>query len=1677
MKRAPRRFPIALVFVLTIIARPVWSVPYNGEKVYRFAQPDGTSVSARLFGDEFHAVAETMDGHTLIRDPQTGFLCFAVLDPDTGALISSGVRVPSDGSPLSASSDIPPRLRPLRPWLEAERARNRERLRIDTRGRPLPPPSVSDTPPSLLRAAPPTRSKVGEYIGLCVLVELPDQAGGLSVADVESFCNGTGYGGFGNACSVREYFAIQSRGMLDYTNVVTAYVMADHDKTHYDDNSNKPWGKSTAQELVTEVLTKLRDDGFDFGQLSRDADGYIYAVNLFYAGWVESDWNRGLWPHSWAIPEFDCGNGIKAYRYQMTDMQDELRIGTFVHENGHLLCDFPDLYAYDGNPAAIGQYCLMASGAHADGGRHPTRISGYLRLAAGWLDPVELTASSFGDYSLSIDPDTLLRYRNPERPGEYFLLEVRGDAGYEQGVAPDDGLVVYHAFESGSNTYSSLPSSFTTPYELLVLEADRTTEDWYLSPAPDKGDAFHAGGRDEIDDTTVPGTRFWAADGRTSPSGFWIHSVGSAGSTMTVSVGDPAGPGDPVLVVEPLVLSVSATVGGDAPDAGFHVRNGGDGDLAFTVRSEVEWITCEPTSAAAGDQGVDVTLRFATAAMPAGDYAGQVTVEAEGAGQSPQTVDVQLSISEASPVLVVDPLVVEAQVETGADAPDTAFRVSNGGGGELVFSIVPQVDWLSCEPADGRVGAEGLSVTLRFATASLGAGSYVGEVTVTADGADQSPQTLEVRLAVTDPPPHVPSVASPVAEPLTATTARLGGTLLGKDPVQEVGVVWSQDPGFDPGNDGVRVGRIGTFAPGAFLVDVSGLPSGEAVWFAAFAANRGGTGYSIKALLTMPPSAPASVSASDGSPEDRIVVTWSPVTGADVYRVYRAETARFEDAVHVSAGRDPEGLRYDDWSATPSLVYTYWVGAVNAAGESAVSRSDTGSFPGTGQTFVVETLDVTDVTGTAFVCHMFVDARGVPEVADSGVCWSTDHEPTVADTRTSLGAASGELSVRVEGLSPLTEYRVRAYATNADGTVYGDVLRVTTLRGEQRIDFPVVGDRVYGAAPFTPPATTDSGLEVILQSLTPGLARVDGRVVTVLDTGTVTLRASQPGDEHWSPATPVDRSFRVVKRVLRVTPQPVSRTYGATDPPVLVVYSGFVEGEGPGDLDRLPEVSITATTSSPVGEYPVTVSGAEDTRYTFQYETGRLTVAAAPLSAVARDAVRVFRRANPEFLVDYDGFVNGEGTEVLVAWAEGTCGADESSLPGEYEITVSGGEAPNYRMVPVSGVLTVTNTAPVAGADTGWTGLEDSGRLPLDLEAPFDPDGHELSLTVESVPISDHGWVTLSDGTAVGDGDTLIPEAVARLGFEPAVDFEGTAGVLEYSVSDGAARVYRRVRLEVEGVNDPPRGVTLSHATVPEAFPGEPVGRLAAVDPDTGDRHAFEVVGEGVGVFEVIDNDLLALREDVALDFETQVSYSVTVRVTDLAGESCTADLTVTVLDLIDTLRFRIGTGWNLVSVPFVPDAATPLLPILGAAAGRGDLIEVDVWDPSQRGYLHWRHGDPVPGAGFWLYSSGTGEVRSERVRGELATQSSVLVPGWNLVGAVTGAEPVWDVGGERLLAAWEWHTDRQTYLRLERGAVPEPGAACWFFLSDGAPVTLPLLPRGRQQLHDAGLLSGERRP
>ena len=68
----------------------------RGEKL-SFGQRSGPEVELVVFGDEFYARYETVDGHSVVYDEERGLFCYARLVD--GAFISTGIPVGSPAPP------------------------------------------------------------------------------------------------------------------------------------------------------------------------------------------------------------------------------------------------------------------------------------------------------------------------------------------------------------------------------------------------------------------------------------------------------------------------------------------------------------------------------------------------------------------------------------------------------------------------------------------------------------------------------------------------------------------------------------------------------------------------------------------------------------------------------------------------------------------------------------------------------------------------------------------------------------------------------------------------------------------------------------------------------------------------------------------------------------------------------------------------------------------------------------------------------------------------------------------------------------------------------------------------------------------------------------------------------------------------------------------------------------------------------------------------------------------------------------------------------------------------------------------------------------------------------------------------------------------------------------------
>jgi serine protease len=88
------------------------------------------------------------------------------------------------------------------------------------------------------------------------------------------------------------------------------------------------------------------------------------------------------------------------------------------------------------------------------------------------------------------------------------------------------------------------------------------------------------------------------------------------------------------------------------------------------------------------------------------------------------------------------------------------------------------------------------------------------------------------------------------------------------------------------------------------------------------------------------PSAPTGVSASDGTYTDKVRVSWNPSSGATYYQVFRHTSNNSSSSTSLT--NSYPSSPYDDKTASPGIIYYYWVKACNSTGCSGYSSSNSG---------------------------------------------------------------------------------------------------------------------------------------------------------------------------------------------------------------------------------------------------------------------------------------------------------------------------------------------------------------------------------------------------------------------------------------------------------------------------------------------------------------------------------------------------------------------------------------------------------------------------------------------------------------------------------------------------------------------------------------------------------------
>lgn len=145
----------------------------------------------------------------------------------------------------------------------------------------------------------------------------------------------------------------------------------------------------------------------------------------------------------------------------------------------------------------------------------------------------------------------------------------------------------------------------------------------------------------------------------------------------------------------------------------------------------------------------------------------------------------------------------------------------------------------------------------------------------------------------------------------------------------------------------------------------------------------------------------------------------------------------------------------------------------------------------------VTTTIVTNVKGISAVSGGVVTDNGRADVTARGVVYGKTPNPTIEGSKTSDGSGLGEFTSNLTGLSGLTKYYVRAYATNSAGTAYGEQLEFTTLVSTRKWYVP--GNYVDDSYPGSALNNWSPGESPTIESTEAAPDNVEGYVYMALE--------------------------------------------------------------------------------------------------------------------------------------------------------------------------------------------------------------------------------------------------------------------------------------------------------------------------------------------------------------------------------------------------------------------------------------------------------------------------------------------------------------------------------------------------------------------------------------------------
>jgi|GEM_PF-679974 len=307
---------------------------------------------------------------------------------------------------------------------------------------------------------------------------------------------------------------------------------------------------------------------------------------------------------------------------------------------------------------------------------------------------------------------------------------------------------------------------------------------------------------------------------------------------------------------------------------------------------------------------------------------------------------------------------------------------------------------------------------------------------------------------------------------IAATSATVDGTLInrGTAAITRYGVCYSTTNSAPTTADLVTV--AGTTDPASlplsFSINLTSLTQNTSYYVRTFATNSVGTSYGVArsfttvAAVSTPPTVQTNEIVSTSITTSSATASGTITTGGTVPLVQYGfcysttnPNPTIADALLTVGSASPGTYPFNYTGNLTGLA------AATVYNVRAFARSSAGTSYGPTKTFrtvasatappAVQTVNTTNISYTTAGVLGNVTSGGTAPITEYGIVYSAiNSNPTTADSKLVVGTGQPgsfpqAFTGNLNGLTPNTTYTVRAYATNAVGTSYGNAQRLSTL--------------------------------------------------------------------------------------------------------------------------------------------------------------------------------------------------------------------------------------------------------------------------------------------------------------------------------------------------------------------------------------------------------------------------------------------------------------------------------------------------------------------------------------------------------------------------------------------------------------------------------------------------------